>query len=180
MRDGSYDNRSTRKRRWPKVLAITAGVLVALIVAGLAATPFLMMSSFVDRHVDFNKVYAASDYGLTAETLTLTTGDGLKLAAYRVDAENPRAAVVFLSGIHNPSVTAFFGHAAMLRKEGFSSMLHLRRPFPASRGGHGLFQSRSGFPERALLIKGAGLMSRLSFCCRAIRWIPVYILRGAW
>ena len=124
----------TRKRRWPKVLAITAGVLVALIVAGLAATPFLMMSSFVDRHVDFKKLYAASDYGLTAEPLTLTTEDGLKLAAWRVDADDPRAAVVFLSGIHSPSVTAFFGHAAMLRKEGFSSVLVEMRAHGESEG----------------------------------------------
>ncbi len=124
----------TRKHRWPKALAFIAGVLITLIVLGLAAIPFLQMRSLVDLHVNFNKVYSASDYGLTAEPLTLTTGDGLKLAAWRVDAENPRAAVVFLSGIHSPSVTAFFGHAAMLRKEGFSSVLVEMRAHGESEG----------------------------------------------
>jgi len=122
------------KRKWPKILAILAGALAALILAGLAAIPFVMMGSYVDLHVDFQKVYSASDYGLTSEPLTLTTEDGLKLAAYRVDAENPRAAVVFVSGIHNPSVTAFFGHAAMLNKEGFSSVLVEMRAHGESEG----------------------------------------------
>ena len=124
----------TGKRRWPKVLAIVLGALVALTVAGLAAIPFLQMSSIVDLHVDFKKVYSESDYGLMAEPLTLMTEDGLKLAAWRVDAENPRAAVVFVSGIQNPSVTAFFGHAAMLRKEGFSSVLVEMRAHGESEG----------------------------------------------
>jgi alpha-beta hydrolase superfamily lysophospholipase len=92
------------------------------------------MGSLVDLHVNFNKVYSASDYGLAAAPLTLTTGDGLKLAAWRVDAENPRAAVIFVSGIHSPSVTAFFGHAAMLRKEGFSSVLVEMRAHGESEG----------------------------------------------
>ena len=122
------------KRKWPKVLAISAAILAALILAGLAAMPFLIMDDMVDLHVHFQKVYSASDYGLTAEPLALTTEDGLRLAAYRVDAENPRAAVVFVSGIHSPSVTAFFGHAAMLRKEGFSSVLVEMRAHGESEG----------------------------------------------
>jgi predicted alpha/beta hydrolase len=110
------------------------GALAALIVAGLVALPFFEMHGLVDLHVNFKKTYAAEDYGLAAEKLSLTTGDGLKLAAYRVDAENPRAVVIFVSGIHSPSVTAFFGHAAMLRKEGFSSLLVEMRAHGESEG----------------------------------------------
>jgi len=126
--------RHTVRRRWPKVLAILMGALAALIVAGLFALPFIEMHSLVDLHVQFNKSYAAEDYGLASDKLTLTTGDGLKLATYRVDAESPRAAVIFVSGIHSPSVTAFFGHAAMLRKEGFSSLLVEMRAHGESEG----------------------------------------------
>ena len=112
-----------RKHRRTKVFAVLTGGLVLLFAIALVLMPFAMMRSLVNLHVDFQRTYGAADYGLAAERLTLTTEDGLKLAAYRVDAENPRAAVVFVSGIHAPSVTAFFGHAAMLKNAGYSSVL---------------------------------------------------------
>ena len=51
---------------------------------------------------------------MTARDLSLTSSDGLALEAYEVPHEQPRGAVIFLTGIHNPSVTAFYGHAKML------------------------------------------------------------------
>jgi uncharacterized protein len=123
-----------KKRKWPKVLAVLLSIIVLLSVAVLACLPFIQMDGFVNLHVDFKKVYSASDYDIEADRLTLTTEDGLKLAAYQVDAEQPRAAVIFISGIHSPSVTAFFGHAAMLKKEGFSSVLVEMRAHGESEG----------------------------------------------
>lgn len=116
-------NTTIRKHRRKRALAISLGGLVILLVLALALMPYYMMHSLVNLHVDFQKTYSAADYGLSAEPLQLTTADGLKLAAYWVDAELPRAAVIFISGIHSPSVTAFFGHAAMLRNAGYSSVL---------------------------------------------------------
>lgn len=126
--------RVVKRRRWPKVLAILLGALVVLCAAALACLPFVEMNGMVNLHANFGKVYAASDYAIQADKLTLTTEDGLKLAAYQVDAEKPRAAVIFVSGILKPSVTAFFGHAAMLRKEGFSSVLVEMRAHGESEG----------------------------------------------
>ncbi len=124
-----------KKRRWWLRILIALVVLAALAGAGLLAyVPYMQMPAFVDKHVEFKETYQASAYGLEAQPLTLTTEDGLKLAAWQVDAPSPRAAVVFVSGIHNPSVTAFFGHAAMLRERGFSSVLVEMRAHGQSEG----------------------------------------------
>jgi uncharacterized protein len=55
--------------------------------------------------------------------VTLMTADGLALAAHWVHVSEPAAVVVFVSGTHGPSVTAFFGHAAMLAEAGYASLL---------------------------------------------------------
>jgi alpha-beta hydrolase superfamily lysophospholipase len=123
-----------KKNRRLKVMLISLGIIVLLCVFILVLMPFVMMRDLVNLHVDFQKTYDAADYGLTAKRLTLTTEDGLKLVAYQVDAEDPRAAVVFVSGIQSPSVTAFFGHAAMLKKAGYSSILVEMRAHGESEG----------------------------------------------
>lgn len=85
-------------------------------------------------HVDFEQTFAASDFGLAAKRLILTTQDGLRLVAYEVSVPKPRAVVIFLSGIHGPSVTAFFGHARMLADHGYASLLLEMRAHGESEG----------------------------------------------
>lgn len=112
-----------RRRDW---LKISAAALCALFVLGAAFFAYYAWnktSEEVDGHVTFKTTYAPSDFGIEAEKISLTTEDGLTLAAWRVDAENPHAVVIFASGFHTPSVTMFFGHAKMLRDAGYSSIL---------------------------------------------------------
>ena len=123
-----------KKRTWIRILAILLGVAALSFVAFLAYIPAMQMGEFVDRHVDFKTVYEASDFGLEALPLTLATEDGMKLAAWQVDAKAPRAAIVLVSGIHNPSVTALFPHAAMFQAHGYSSVLVEMRAHGQSEG----------------------------------------------
>ncbi len=74
-------------------------------------------------HVTFAQTFAAADHGLAAERVVLTLQDGLRLGAYEVRVFDPCAVVIFLSGLHHPSVTAFFGHARMLAESGYVSLL---------------------------------------------------------
>lgn len=85
-------------------------------------------------HVDFAQTFAPADFGLAAQRITLTTQDGLRLVAYEVNVPKPRAVVIFLSGIHGPSVTAFFGHARMLADHGYASILLEMRAHGESEG----------------------------------------------
>lgn len=95
--------------------------LIALIV--LTAIPIVVTRDIANRRVAFTQTWSGEDFGLEAERVGLTTSDGLDLAAYAVRHPDPKAVVVFLSGTHNPSVTAFFGHAAWLRGHGYASLL---------------------------------------------------------
>lgn len=123
-----------KKPLWIKILVLALGGAALVSVAFLAYIPAMQMGDVVHAHVDFKTVYEASDFGVEATELTLTAEDGVKLAAWQVDAAEPRAAVVIVSGIQNPSVTAFFPHAAMLQARGYSSVLVEMRAHGASEG----------------------------------------------
>ena len=98
-----------------------AVVLVAVVT--FAAIPPLVTGPMIRGPIAFATTYAGEDAGLTPERVTLVTSDGLELAAHWVHVREPAAVVVFVSGTHGPSVTAFFGHAAMLAEAGYASLL---------------------------------------------------------
>ncbi|HWT27733.1 MAG TPA: alpha/beta fold hydrolase [Mobilitalea sp.] len=122
------------KRRWRKVLLIIAGVMLFLFLAILCLIPPFIMKDMVDLHVNFSETYEASDFDLTANELSLKTKDGIKIAAYEVYTELPKAVVIFISGIHNPSVTSYFGHAKWLKEHGYASILYELRAHGDSEG----------------------------------------------
>ena len=78
----------------------------------------------VDKHVDYNVIYDARDFGLPApDSLHLKTADGFGIFAYEICPEQPKGVVICLSGIENPSVTAFYGHAAEFYKAGVATIM---------------------------------------------------------
>lgn len=120
-----------------KVRRIVVGLVVFALLIGLGslmALPPLVMGDMINTHVDFDSVYDAGDFGLEAEELTLTTADGYKISAFEVEVDEPKAVIIFISGIHNPSVTAFFGHARMVRDYGYASILYDMRAHGKSEG----------------------------------------------
>ncbi len=119
------------KFRNPGLFLIALIFLACLIFAGI---PIVVVGDMVNLHVDFGETWTGSEYGLNSDKLNLTTSDGLRIVAYEVTAEQPEAVIIFLSGIHNPSVTAFFGHARMLHDEGYASMLLEMRAHGESEG----------------------------------------------
>lgn len=123
-----------KPKRWKKILASIFITLFVLIIVVLSVIPHLIMKDMVNMHVDFKEMYSAEDFGITSQKLKLKTEDGLNITAYEVDAADPKAIVIFISGIHNPSVTAFFGHAGMLKKNGYGSILLEMRAHGESEG----------------------------------------------
>jgi fermentation-respiration switch protein FrsA (DUF1100 family) len=122
-------NRSKRK----KVIFIISIILVFLLLATLILIPFGVMPMFLGHRYE-QKQHAASEYGIDAERITLETDDGLKLAAWRTHAEQVKGTVILLSGIQNPSVTAFFGYAKMFAENGWDSLLIEMRARSQSEG----------------------------------------------
>lgn len=130
-----YLNASYKKKNkvW-SAFKVLFWVFIILIVGGLCAIPPLVMNPKINGHVNYKRVYSAEEFGLTSKKLTLATSDGLKVVAYEVDNPTPKAVVIFLSGIHNPSVTAFYGHAKMLSDYNYASVLLELRAHGESEG----------------------------------------------
>lgn len=124
---------SKRERRIKKVVVIIA-LAALLAIAIFAAIPPLVIGGMVNQHVAFDETWTGVEHGLSPDRLSLTTADGLKVMAYEVAAEQPKAVVIFLSGMHNPSVTAFFGHSRLLLDEGYASILLEMRSHGESEG----------------------------------------------
>lgn len=115
------------------VLLIILLASIFLYMIALAIIPPLIMHDQIHRHCDV-EVESPEDYGVTASPLTLKTEDGLSLAAWEVAADTPKGVVIIISGIHNPTATAFFGYARMLRDNGYSSVLVELRSHGGSEG----------------------------------------------
>lgn len=110
-------------RVFKRIIIITLSLIIIMLVGALFFVPRMMIGPMINMHVDYQRFYEAETYGLTSERIALVTADDIHLEAYYVEAINPIAAVIFLTGIHNPSVTAFYGHAKMMYDENISSIL---------------------------------------------------------
>lgn len=120
-----------RRRRAIVVVLVVLGVVV---VGALAAIPAVVIGPMINGHVTFRTVHSPEEYGLAAEKVILETADGLRIVAYDVYRPDPKAVVIFISGIQSPSVTAFFGHARMLWEQGYASVLYEMRAHGESEG----------------------------------------------
>lgn len=128
---------SRRLKRRVTVKKVLLGILISFIiilVGTLAAIPAYKTGSQVNNHINFNKYYYPETYGITSSDLSLVTTDGIKIAAHEVYVENPKAVVIFISGIQNPSVTAFYDHARLLSENGYASILYEMRAHGGSEG----------------------------------------------
>lgn len=110
------------KKSRKKMIVIIVVALIVVVIGIFAAIPVKMLNDMVNMHMDV-EVYSAGQYGLTPKELTLTTEDNLNIAAWEVEQEDPRAMIILLSGMQNPSVTAFWGYAKMFKENGYSSLL---------------------------------------------------------
>lgn len=116
-----------------KIIIIISMIIFILIIGVFSAIPPIIMSKMVNSHMDV-EVISPNVYGIDAESLKLITDDELDIAAWEVEVENPKAIVILLSGIQNPSVTAFWGYSKMLMDHGYSSLLIEMRAHGDSEG----------------------------------------------
>ena len=101
---------------------IVIAVVYSLIVF---VAPAVMLWLFSDKHVSYHRVYRAEEAGLPdPDTLRLKTEDGFLIHTLEVRPESaPKGAVICLTGIENPSVTGFYGHAREFRDLGLVTLM---------------------------------------------------------
>jgi alpha/beta superfamily hydrolase len=112
------------------VTKIISSVSIALLVIFIIWAPLslTLINKAYDcfgfrEHVNYSDIKTAEDYGLSSTEHDLTTNDNIKIHIYEVDVESPKGIVIMLSGITQPSVTHFFGQAALVKQAGFASIL---------------------------------------------------------
>jgi alpha-beta hydrolase superfamily lysophospholipase len=126
--------RAAQKIKRRKIGIIVPTIIVVVLLAILIAVPAVYMRQIFGHHV-YRTVHESSEYGVEAVPQTLRTDDGLNIASWLVRAERPKGTVILLSGIENPSVTAFFGYAKFFKDNGYASLLIEMRAHNASEGG---------------------------------------------
>lgn len=113
-----------RKRR---ILLFLLTILLIFLI------PAFILIGSVFRHVNymsvfneafpFQNVYSPKEFKLTGEEHVIHTEDGEDLWCSEIQADSPKAVIIYLSGLKEPSVTYFYGHAAWMKKQNISSFL---------------------------------------------------------
>lgn len=121
---------SIKIRLYSKRLAI---VILSLCLCVLLFAPFIAVPLFVNQHITYRgyatekyplqDIYQANDYSLKEKQMYLTTEDGLKIWTSEIYTSKPKAVIIYLSGIAQPSITYFYGHAKLMQEHGFASIL---------------------------------------------------------
>ena len=119
--------------RWTKTLRKIIISLIVICLSLLLIVPFTAISIMVNRHVDYRgyatkeyplqDIYDAKDYGLNENQMYLETEDGLKVWTSEIYTEQPKAVIIYLTGILQPSITYYYGHAKYMVEEGYASIL---------------------------------------------------------
>lgn len=98
-------------------------MIVPLIIVLFLTNGHVNYKGYATEDYPLQEIYDASDFELDAAELELITEDDYKLWASEVFIEQPKAVIIYLSGIRQPSVTYFYGHSKWMQKNGYASIL---------------------------------------------------------
>lgn len=108
-----------------KILLYTLAGIAALYLLAVAVIPVIAIKLLSNKHVEYSRVFTSQEAGLPeSDTLWLQSADGLRIHTMELKPEGcPKAAIICLTGIENPSVTYFYGHARLFRELGMVTLL---------------------------------------------------------
>ncbi|SKC82159.1 alpha/beta hydrolase [Maledivibacter halophilus] len=116
---------------WVKKIRKALFIILIILVIIMFVVPIIIIDQATQKVTyqgnaaehPLQDIYYAEDFGLKAKEMTLTTEDGLKVWASEVFTPNPKAVIIYLTGIRQPSVTYFYGHSQWLKEKGYASIL---------------------------------------------------------
>ena len=97
-----------------------------LFILGFAAVEIGYHVMGFSSHVSYSTVRDPADYGIVAYNSFVKTDDGESIWISDVplpDGKTPKACVIILTGIQQPSVTSFYSHSKFFQENGYSSVL---------------------------------------------------------
>lgn len=123
---------STKKRLLKSIIKVAVITLIICCVF-MIITPFVAIPLFLNHHIDYKgyatekyplqDIYYASDYSLDETQIYLETEDELNVWCSEIYVEKPKAVIIYLTGIVQPSITYFYGHAAWMKGNGYATIL---------------------------------------------------------
>lgn len=116
-----------RKKQTIRILI----VVVAIFSIVLLIVPPIIVHFTTNGHVQYGviedhplqKMYTSSDFEVVSNDMMLSTEDNQQVWVSEIPVEKPKAIIIYLSGIRQPSVTYFYGHAKWMQREGYASFL---------------------------------------------------------
>ncbi len=117
--------------RAKKIRNFLVSIVIGLLILMFLVPPIIVYYA-TQHHVNYlgssekhplQDIYQSQDFGLKAKEMKLTTEDGLKVWASEVFIANPKAVIIYLSGIQQPSVTYFYGHSKWMKDNGYATIL---------------------------------------------------------
>ena len=79
-------------------------------------------------------IFQAPDFGLEDKMLPIRTKDGHSLWTSEIEVDNPKAVIIYLTDIRQPSITYFYDHARWMKEKGYASILLETRGHGESEG----------------------------------------------
>jgi alpha/beta superfamily hydrolase len=129
---------------WKKKLLFGCVFLFSTLILAIVFAPFILVyyvtrgpvlyQDKVTIDKPLQEVYKASDFLLDDKMLPIRTKDGFSLWASEIEVENPKAVVIYLTDIKEPSITYFYGHAKWMKDNGYASVLLETRAHGESEG----------------------------------------------
>ncbi len=118
----------TRHHRLLKALLVALGVfVVVLLIAPFVIIPIATIGPIAyDGNTDLHPlqdIYTPEEFGILANERMLITEDGYSIWTSEVSVPVPKAIVIYLTGIQQPSVTYFYPHAKWMQENGYASLL---------------------------------------------------------
>lgn len=122
--------------RWPLTKKVLTRIIVKVIllvvsffVLILLIAPFGTIYLLTSHHVFYRNnsllqmTYKASEFNLKENIHTLVTEDNYNIWASEITVDNPKAIIIYLTGIEQPSITQFYAHAKFMKDNGYASIL---------------------------------------------------------
>lgn len=126
-------NKGMERIGWKKRL-LSGGILLLIIIAlTILFAPFITVyyvtrgpvvyQNEVTEKFPLQGVYEAADFDLEEKMIPIRTDDGYSLWASEIEVQNPKAVIIYLTGIRQPSITYFYAHAKWMKEESYASVL---------------------------------------------------------
>jgi hypothetical protein len=101
---------------------LIALIVVLVLALGLFGSTLYFLDQMFGHRVE-KLVTTPQKLGLEAETLTLTSADGIPLQAWWVPVASPRGVVVVLHGMDGQDASTMLGHAQFLHQAGYAALV---------------------------------------------------------